>query len=101
MLFHEPGRRQLQDVVTCVRHTITIDQAGFLRERACRPLSEAAGRDAQAVCALSGCLGRRARHCKALSLRHERADLPISEEAIVPGMTAQQSLEKFYLGRRQ
>ncbi len=33
VLFHEPGRRQLQDVVTCIRHRTTIDQAGFLRER--------------------------------------------------------------------
>src|SRR6195952_3873705 len=33
VLFHEPGRRQLQDVVTCIRNLCTIDEAGFLRER--------------------------------------------------------------------
>ena len=33
VLFHEPGRRILQDVVTCIRHNITIDEAGFRRER--------------------------------------------------------------------
>ncbi|UXS43062.1 DNA polymerase III subunit alpha (plasmid) [Agrobacterium tumefaciens] len=33
VLFHEPGRRMLQDVVTCIRHNVTIDQAGFRRER--------------------------------------------------------------------
>src|SRR6185312_733788 len=33
VLFHEPGRRMLQDVVTCVRHSVTIDDAGYLRER--------------------------------------------------------------------
>jgi error-prone DNA polymerase len=33
VLFHEPGRRMLQDVVTCVRHGVTIDEAGYLRER--------------------------------------------------------------------
>src|SRR6185503_8231417 len=32
VLFHEPGRRMLQDVVTCVRHGTTIDEAGYLRE---------------------------------------------------------------------
>jgi error-prone DNA polymerase len=33
VLFHEPARRILQDVVTCIRHNITIDEAGFRRER--------------------------------------------------------------------
>ncbi|MBB3951940.1 error-prone DNA polymerase [Aureimonas jatrophae] len=33
VLYHEPGRRILQDVVTCIRHGVTIDEAGFLRER--------------------------------------------------------------------
>jgi len=33
VLFHEPGRRILQDVVTCIRHKVTIDALGFRRER--------------------------------------------------------------------
>jgi error-prone DNA polymerase len=33
VLFHDSGRRMLQDVVTCVRHGTTIDEAGHLRER--------------------------------------------------------------------
>ncbi|WP_062018412.1 error-prone DNA polymerase [Aureimonas sp. AU4] len=33
VLFHAPERRILQDVVTCIRHGVTIDDAGFLRER--------------------------------------------------------------------
>ena len=33
VLFHVPGRRILQDVVTCIRHNCTIDDAGFRRER--------------------------------------------------------------------
>jgi error-prone DNA polymerase len=33
VLFHVPGRRVLQDVVTCIRHNVTIDDAGFRRER--------------------------------------------------------------------
>ncbi|MGD9510171.1 MAG: error-prone DNA polymerase, partial [Geminicoccaceae bacterium] len=32
-LFHEPGRRMLQDVVTCIRHKVTIDALGTRRER--------------------------------------------------------------------
>ena len=33
ILFHEPGRRILQDVVTCIRHNVTIDTLGDRRER--------------------------------------------------------------------
>lgn len=33
VLFHIPARRILQDVVTCIRHSVTIDDAGFRRER--------------------------------------------------------------------
>ena len=33
VLFHEPGRRILQDVVTAIRHNTTIDELGERRER--------------------------------------------------------------------
>ncbi len=33
VLFHDPSRRLLQDVVTCIRHNCTIDELGFRRER--------------------------------------------------------------------
>ncbi|MGI4878009.1 MAG: PHP domain-containing protein, partial [Janthinobacterium lividum] len=33
VLYHTPDRRLLQDVVTCIRHGCTIDDAGFRRER--------------------------------------------------------------------
>ena len=33
VLFHARERRILQDVVTCIRHGCTIDDAGFRRER--------------------------------------------------------------------
>ncbi len=33
VLFHAPGRRILQDVVTCIRHNVTIDELGARRER--------------------------------------------------------------------
>lgn len=33
VLFHEPSRRILQDVVTCIRHNVTIDALGDRRER--------------------------------------------------------------------
>jgi error-prone DNA polymerase len=33
VLYHDAGRRMLQDVVTCIRLHTTIDNAGFLKER--------------------------------------------------------------------
>ncbi len=33
VLFHAPARRILQDVVTCIRHKVTIDEIGLRRER--------------------------------------------------------------------
>jgi error-prone DNA polymerase len=33
VLYHEPGMRMLQDVVTCIRLKTTIDRAGFLKEK--------------------------------------------------------------------
>ncbi len=33
VLYHEPGRRILQDVVTCIREGVTIDESGFRRTR--------------------------------------------------------------------
>ena len=33
VLFHEPGRRMLQDVVTAIRHNTTVEALGFRRER--------------------------------------------------------------------
>jgi error-prone DNA polymerase len=32
VLYHVPERRRLQDVLTCIRHTCTIDEAGFRLE---------------------------------------------------------------------
>jgi error-prone DNA polymerase len=32
VLYHEPGRRELQDVVTCIREHLTIDKAGKILE---------------------------------------------------------------------
>jgi error-prone DNA polymerase len=95
VLFHEPGRRQLQDVVTCIRNRTTIDDVGFDRERHAdrylKPPAEmhrlfpdytealARGREIVDRC------------------RFNMGDLKYQypEEAIIPGLDAQQSLTKF------
>ena len=95
VLFHEPGRRQLQDIITCIRTRTTIDDVGFERERhADRYLKppeemerlfpryrEALARTMEVV-----------RRCK-FSLEELTYQYP--EEAIVPGKDAQASLEHY------
>jgi error-prone DNA polymerase len=78
VLFHEPGRRILQDVVTCIRHNVTIDALGFRRERH-------ADRYLKPPRKCTGCsrrypeaLARTHRDRRALPLLARRARLPIS-----------------------
>jgi error-prone DNA polymerase len=94
VLFHVPSRRILQDVVTCVRHNCTIDDAGFRRERHAdrylKPPEEMArlfGRYPEALVRTLVIAER----CR-FSLDELAYQYP--EEAMMPGLTPQQALEK-------
>ncbi|WP_435269155.1 error-prone DNA polymerase [Shinella sp. BE166] len=95
VLFHEPGRRQLQDVVTCIRTRTTIDDVGFERERHADRYLKAPEEMHRLF----------AKHPEALARTREIVDrchfdlselqYQYPEEAIVPGLDPQQSLAKF------
>lgn len=94
VLFHEPGRRILQDVVTAIRHNITIDELGFRRERHAdrylKPPEEMArlfSRYPEAVARTVEIM----RQCR-FSLDELAYQYP--EEKMLPGLTAQQALEQ-------
>lgn len=94
VLFHHPERRVLQDVVTCIRHNITIDDAGFRRERHAdrhlKPPEEMQrlfGRYPEALARTMAI----AEQCR-FSLDELAYQYP--EEKTMPGFTAQQALEK-------
>jgi len=94
ILFHHPERRVLQDVVTCIRHNITIDDAGFRRERHAdrhlKPPEEMHrlfGRYPEALARTVSI----AEQCR-FSLDELAYQYP--EEKTMPGLTAQQALEK-------
>jgi len=95
VLFHEPTRRQLQDIVTCIRHNTTIDTVGFERERHAdrylKPPEEMERLFPRYIDALRRTMEIVDR-CK-FSLEELTYQYP--EEAIVPGKTAQQSLEHY------
>src|SRR5258707_5018638 len=94
VLFHVPGRRILQDVVTCIRHNVTIDEAGFRRERHAdrylKPPEEMARLFSRYPEALARTI-EIAERCR-FSLAELAYQYP--EEAAIPGMTPQQALEK-------
>jgi error-prone DNA polymerase len=94
VLFHVPARRILQDVVTCIRHNCTIDDAGFRRERHAdrylKPPEEMArlfGRYPEALARTMDIAAR----CR-FSLDELAYQYP--EERTMPGLTPQQALEK-------
>jgi error-prone DNA polymerase len=94
VLFHVPARRILQDVVTCIRHNCTIDDAGFRRERHAdrylKPPDEMARLFSRYPEALARTVEIAAR-CR-FSLDELAYQYP--EEATMPGLTPQQALEK-------
>ena len=94
VLFHEPGRRILQDVVTCIREGCTIDAAGFRRERHAdrhlKPPEEIARLFARHPDAIARTLELASR-CT-FDLADLRYQYPVETET--PGQDAQHTLER-------
>jgi error-prone DNA polymerase len=94
VLFHAPGRRILQDVVTCIRHNVTIDELGFRRERHAdrhlKPPVEMARLFRRHPIALARTV-EIAQRCR-FSLDELAYQYP--DEVTIPGLTAQQALER-------
>ena len=92
-LYHEPGRRTLQDVVTAIREKCTIDDLGLRRERSAdrclQPPEEMARRFArypEALFAVQAIVER----CT-FSLREIRYQYP--EEIVISGKSPQDALD--------
>ena len=94
VLFHVPARRILQDVVTCIRHNCTIDDAGFRRERHADRYLKAPEEMARLFSRYPEALARTmdiAARCR-FSLDELAYQYP--KERTMPGLTPQQALEK-------
>ncbi len=94
VLYHAPGRRILQDVLTCIREGRTIDELGNRRERSTVRYLQSSeemvrlfARHPDAIARTQEIAGR----CR-FSLDELRYQYP--HEVRVPGLTAQQTLEK-------
>ncbi len=95
VLFHEPSRRQLQDIVTCIRNNTTIDEVGFERERHADRYLKPPEEMERLFPRYPEALARTMEIVDRCRFSLEELTYQYPEEAIVPGMSAQQSLEHY------
>ncbi|MGR9399875.1 error-prone DNA polymerase [Rhizobium leguminosarum] len=95
VLFHEPSRRQLQDVVTCIRTKTTIDDVGFERERHADRFLKPPEEMERLFQRYPEALARTMEIVERCKFSMEELTYQYPEEALIPGMSAQQSLEHY------
>ncbi|GES53572.1 error-prone DNA polymerase 3 [Rhizobium sp. NBRC 114257] len=95
VLFHEPSRRQLQDIVTCIRNVSTIDDIGFERERHADRFLKPPEEMERLFPRYPEALARTLEIVERCTFSLEELTYQYPEEAIVPGKNAQQSLEHY------
>jgi len=95
VLFHEPVRRQMQDIVTCIRNHTTIDDVGFDRERHADRFLKAPEEMHRLFPDYPEALARSREIVERCRFDMTQLQYQYPEEAIVPGLDAQQSLTKF------
>jgi len=94
VLFHEPGRRILQDVMTAIRHNITIDELGFRRERHVDRYLKPPEEMARLFSRYPEALARTVEIAMQCRFSLDELAYQYPEEKMLPGLTAQQALEK-------
>lgn len=95
VLFHDPSRRQLQDVVTCIRNRTTIDSVGFDRERHADRFLKAPEEMHRLFPDYPEALARTREIVERCRFDLSELQYQYPDEAIVPGLDAQQSLTQF------
>ncbi len=94
VLFHEPGRRILQDVVTAIRHNITIDALGFRRERHADRYLKAPEEMHRLFARYPEALARTVEIVERCRFSLDELVYQYPEERDDPALTAQQTLER-------
>jgi error-prone DNA polymerase len=95
VLFHEPGRRQLQDIVTCIRNNTTIDEVGFERERHADRYLKPPEELERLFPRYREALARTIEIVERCKFSLDELTYQYPEEAIIPGKSAQESLEHY------
>ncbi|MBL8580505.1 MAG: PHP domain-containing protein, partial [Mesorhizobium sp.] len=94
VLFHEPGRRILQDVVTAIRHNITIDELGFRRERHADRYLKPPEEMVRLFSRYPEALARTVEIMRQCRFSLDELAYQYPEEKMLPGLTSQQALEQ-------
>jgi len=94
VLFHAPSRRQLQDIVTCIRTGTTIDDVGFDRERHADRYLKPPEEMERLFPRYPEALARTMEIVEQCKFSLEELTYEYPEEALIDGMGAQQSLER-------
>jgi error-prone DNA polymerase len=94
VLFHEPSRRQLQDIVTCIRNNTTIDDVGFDRERHADRYLKPPEEMERLFPRYPEALARTMEIVEQCKFSLEELTYEYPEEALIDGLDAQQSLEQ-------
>jgi error-prone DNA polymerase len=94
VLFHEPGRRVLQNVVTCVREGCTIDTAGFKLERHADRYLKAPAEIARLFRTWPDAVARSVAIVEQLRFSLSELAYQYPHEVCIPGLTPQAALEK-------
>jgi error-prone DNA polymerase len=94
VLFHVPARRMLQDVVTCIRHNVIIDDAGFRRERHADRYLKPPEEMARLFQRYPEALARTNEIAERCRFSLDELAYQYPEERSLPGLTPQQALEK-------
>jgi len=94
VLFHDPARRIMQDVVTAIRHNVTIDELGFRRERHADRYLKSPQEMHRLFACYPEALGRTIAVAERCTFSLAELEYQYPEERTLPGLTAQQALEK-------
>ena len=94
VLYHAPGRRILQDVMGCIREGVTIDNAGFKRERFADRHLRAPDEMGRLFAEYPEALGRTLEIVERCPFSLTELQYQYPSETDTPGETAQQTLER-------
>ncbi len=94
VLFHVPAKRILQDVVTCIRHGCTIDDAGFRRERHADKYLKPPAEMHRLFARYPEALARTVEIAERCRFSLDELTYQYPEEILLPGLTAQEALAK-------
>ncbi len=92
-LYHHPERRPLQDVVTCIREGVTIDQAGFRLQAHAERHLKPPGEMARLFRGYEDALARTALIAEACPFSLDELSYDYPHEPVPPGKTPQKHLQ--------